>query len=1123
MTILGIKAKLLGATACILLGTVATAQDGFSIAINGDAVAGDPRPTSDVRRTDRALQQADVQVSFDGLDGTRRLALDVVGSQANFRAGDTITLQSEMNYPSFVTRGEVRFLDLDQGLTLVTVPIDTNGQTSVTVPKGDNIAMTYRVYDAAGRFDETALVPLAATTRRSNVEEGNSNLSRQRIPVSGGAVTVTGQNVSPGATITALGERVAADTSGGFVLQRILPVGTHGVDVRVQGAGQNVALERELTVPASQWFYVATVDLTYGARRTGDGDWQQFDSGRLAFFAQGRQANGVKITASANSQEGEIGDIFRRFDDRDPRDLFLRIDPADLYPTYGDDSAAEDRTPTSGNLFLRAERDGNFVQWGDFAADLNSDGYLRNERTLYGLSGFWASRDQTSNGDAVAEVYAYAAQPDQLPQRDVLRGTGGSVYFLERQDIARATETLSIQTRDASTGRVLSSRQLAPGTDYQINYFQGVVTLARPLQSSADSGLVVAAEGEGTNVVLVAQYEYTPQFGDVDGYSYGARLSGWITDQIGVGVSGMVDQTGLSDQTLLGVDLTARLTEQTFVRLEYAQSEGPGFGSTFSADGGLIFDSGPLAAGTGDALKVEAQAALSDIGIAANGQISLYFEDRSEGFSNLDTQVTSATGDETFWGVAADFALNDTTQLRLRYDDYDTQVGSFERTASIEVDTAINDKLSVSAGVESRDVLDSTDDGSRTDVAVRLRYALSDQTNVYGFAQKSLSHTGLDANDRVGLGGNVDFDNGWSLAAELSDGTDGVGAQLLASYADGLGNSRYAGYALDPSRTLSGVDLNGRDAGQFVVGARERVNDRVTAFGENTYDAFGNYQSLTSAYGLTFEPNSAFSTTVAFEIGRIRDAQDNDFDRNAVSVGTQYTTETIEAATRIEYRTEDGLRSGDSIQSGTLLLTTDLAYKIDEDQRLIFSADLAQTQTDESAILDGDYADLSFGYAYRPAEAGRLNLLARYRYLMDEFGQRLDGTDEQGPLQRSHVASVDLSYNASQNWTLGGKLGYRMSETAASEGDDFTQNDAWLAAASARYHLVNQWDALIELRSFNLVQAETSDLGVLVAGYRQMNQNVSLGVGYNFGQFSDDLTDLVQDDEGIFVNLVANF
>jgi hypothetical protein len=71
--------------------------------------------------------------------------------------------------------------------------------------------------------------------------------------------------------------------------------------------------------------------------------------------------------------------------------------------------------------------------------------------------------------------------------------------------------------------------------------------------------------------------------------------------------------------------------------------------------------------------------------------------------------------------------------------------------------------------------------------------------------------------------------------------------------------------------------------------------------------------------------------------------------------------------------------------------------------------------------------------------------------------------------------------------------------------------------------LVNDWDALIEFRNFGLVQADTDDFSVLAAGYKQINRNVSLGIGYNFGRFSDDLTDLVEDDEGAFINLVASF
>lgn len=1116
-----IFARLMGATALTMLAQGAVSQDGFSIAINGTQVAGDTRVVQQTRAIDLAIQQADVQVSFDGLGATPRLDLEVVGQPANGQ----VTVQSALNYPAYVTRGEVRLIDtsaIGGPRTVAVVPVAPNGAATLAVPAGE-IAVVHRVYDAQGRFDETKPQLLSAPNARARgVEDGIDSTAQRGIPVYGGAITVSGENVTPGAVVTALGERVATDRNGGFVLQRILPAGDYGVDVRVQGAGQNVALERDLTVPGSEFLYVATVDLTYGINNNEiDGD-STYDTGRVAFFVDGITDTGIKITASADSGEGRVRDIFRRFDDKDPRELLLRVDPRDLYPTFGDDSTIEDRTPTSGNVFLRVERDRNFAQWGDFSANLGGNSYVRNDRTLYGLSAGAASQGVTSHGAPRSEAYLYAAQPDQLPQRDVLQGTGGAVYFLERQDIARASETLSVQVRDGVTGRVISTETLVFGEDYDINYIQGVVTLRRPLQSGLEESLISGSAGNDNDVVLVAQYEYTPTIGDVDGFAYGGRAEGWLTDQFRVGVSGMIDQTGLEDQTLAGVDLTYRVSERTFVQLDYAESDGPGFGSLFSADGGLIFDSTAVADGTGEALKLTAQAALVDLGLGGEGTIAAYFEDRTEGFSSLDTQVTATTGDETFWGVSADVAPRDGLRVNAQYDDYENAVGDFEREARAEVIADITPQIAVSAGLEYLDRQNATETGTRTTAAARLTYGLSDDAEVFAFGRTTLDVDGLDDDDRFGVGGAVTFGQ-WELSAEVSDGTEGTGARILASYSDGNGGTRYAGYQLEPGRTLSGIDADGDDGGQFVAGGRTQINEDVAVFGENTYDIFGNARSLTSAYGLTYQPTDALSTTLAFEMGRVDDQGQNDFDRNALSVGLQYSDDRVEAQGRFEYRTEDGLRSGDDLRSETILFATDIAYKIDDDQRFVVSADLAQTDTDETDLLNGDYADVVLGYAYRPAVDDRLNVLARYRYLMDEFGQRVDGVDEQGPRQRSHVASLDATYALNQNWTIGGKLGYRMSETALTADSDFEENDAWLAVASARYHLVNDWDALIEFRNFGLVQAETNDFSVLAAGYKQINQNVSLGVGYNFGRFSDDLTDLVEDDQGAFINLVASF
>jgi hypothetical protein len=162
-------------------------------------------------------------------------------------------------------------------------------------------------------------------------------------------------------------------------------------------------------------------------------------------------------------------------------------------------------------------------------------------------------------------------------------------------------------------------------------------------------------------------------------------------------------------------------------------------------------------------------------------------------------------------------------------------------------------------------------------------------------------------------------------------------------------------------------------------------------------------------------------------------------------------------------------------------------------------------------------------YALRPILDERLNLLAKYQYVYDMYGQEIDGAVTRGPRQRSHVASIDADYDLSTRWTLGGKVGMRLSEAAAVEEEEFAKNDALLTVVNARYHLVHNWDVLLEGRSLVAEQAGTADLGAVVGAYRQFGEKVMLGGSYNFGRFSDDLTDMVRDDKGAEINLIAKF
>ena len=1138
----GTNRVILAGVSALALASAAAAQDdaGFSISINGETMAGDDSLRQEARRADEALARANVQVRFDGLGVKPRLNAELLNDRAP-RPGQTVRVKSEMNYPAFVTRAEMRVIDLGAPTgprLLQVVPVAPNGSAAFPLPEGDNLAVVHRVYDARGRFDETRPVPLRAKdaplTDRADPppEEGLDSAARRRIPVRGGAVTVSGTDVRPGARVATLGETVMPDEAGRFVVQRILPAGDHAVDVRVSGAGESTFVQRDISIPRSEWFYTALADLTFGYRDGGGaaaagGTYDRsYAIGRLAGYAKGKTGSGWTITARVDTGEDDLENLLRDLDEKDPYHLLMRMQRDRSYPTFGDDSTIEDGAPSDGKFYLKAERDGSHLLWGNYTATIQGSRYMRNERTLYGFQGVYRSPAQTAAGESRVSAEIYAASPDRLPGRDQFLGTGGSVYFLQRQDIGLGTETVSVQLRDRLTGRVVETRPLRYGVDYEINYIQGVVTLSAPLSGSAGGGTVITNPGGEYDVVLVVQYEYTPTATDVDGMSVGGRIEAWSGDRLRFGVTAMKETTDFADQTALGADIRYRLSDQSFIDLEYARTDGPGFGSSLSSDGGLIIDSSAGAGGTGSAWSVRGQLEFADLGLSMPGRVLAYWERRDAGFSTLDYQVTD---DEKLWGLALDVEPTDRLGFRLYADVLDSASGKEAREIGAELTWRASDRLTWDLGIERLDLAapggPADENGARTDMALRATITQSDVLKWYVYGQSTLERSGgLERNDRVGVGLSYRFAPNWTFDGEISDGSLGAAGQALLTYQSDGYDSRYFGYRLEPGRDFAGVDLVGRDRGQFVIGGKRRLSDRLDVYGENTYDLFGRHQSLTSSYGVEYRHTDYLSYSAGFEMGRIDDSVNGDFDRNALSLGLRYDNpEGLAARARLELRRDRGLTAGTIRDADAFLLTAQARYKIDESRRLIFNLEHSDTDSDQSSILDGEYTDISLGYAYRPVLDDRLNLLFQYRYLRDMVGQRIDGTDTVGPRQESHVLSLDADYDLNPQWTLGAKVGVRISESSPSEGVAFAQNDAWLGVVNLRYHLVHNWDILLEARHLQADQAGVSETSFLGAVYRQFGPNAKIGLGYNFGSFSDDLTDLTYDDKGVFLNVIAKF
>jgi hypothetical protein len=166
------------------------------------------------------------------------------------------------------------------------------------------------------------------------------------------------------------------------------------------------------------------------------------------------------------------------------------------------------------------------------------------------------------------------------------------------------------------------------------------------------------------------------------------------------------------------------------------------------------------------------------------------------------------------------------------------------------------------------------------------------------------------------------------------------------------------------------------------------------------------------------------------------------------------------------------------------------------------------------------------GFAYRPAAGDRFNMLAKYTYLYDLPGKdqvSVDGTTS-SPAQRSHIASIDASYDLIPQLTIGAKYGVRIGETRDRDpGSDWEDSQVHLGIIRADMHIVKAWDAVLEGRVMWSPTTDQKDFGAVAAIYRHFGDNVKVGIGWNFGQFSDDLRDLTQDDHGIFFNVVGRF
>ena len=1154
------------------------------ITVDGEPIDDPERTSADIQRcTDVAMKRADIRFGFDNMQSAPRLAVTaqpptITVARANNRSvlASSVHFRMYTNYSSFIDRAEIRVFEPGQSLEsepLDVIDIDLDGVAKWPPPVGkfrapvDELVYVLRAWGEDGNFDETLPQPLwivyadagsvrldeeplaQATDPALLADYGESELGVHNIGLGSGTVSVRGSGVPADHEVYVAGRQVPVDASGNFVAEEILPSGSHTVEVAVvdeQGAGELYL--RDLEFENNDWFYVGMADLTLSEGTAsgpidllqGENPAYDYDSnvdGRLAFFVNGKFGNHWKLTASADTSEGSVEDIFSNFMDKSPDALFRRIDPDYYYPTFGDDSTVQELAPSMGKFYVRLGRDDDYGQWGNFKV-----GYMNNElaqvdRGLYGANLHYQSDVTTAFGDRRFVVDAFAAEPGTVASREELRGTGGSLYFLQRQDVLEGSERVRIELRDKASGIVTGVRNLTPALDYDIDYLQGRILLAEPLASTAEDNLLVrSGANSGDEAYLVVRYEYTPGFDDMDALSTGGQGHYWFGDHVRLGLTANVNEENDAESSLNAVDLTLRMSAHSWLKLQQASSEGLVSLPQFSNDGGYEFagyDPADFVDAEAKADRVDISVGLEDIVEFSDGRLTLYAQDVEAGFSAPGLNTLSDTSN---FGGTLSLPVGSRVSLAAKYDRREQEIGIETQAAELNDGYMVNDHWEVSAGYRSDERIDNSvivpltqEQGERADAVVQVGYDSKAMWSGYLFAQDTLSTTGdRQENSRMGVGGSYRFTEKLRLDAEISDGDLGTGGRIGTNYVHSDHTSAYLNYALENERTdYSAPVTAGRGGGgNLVAGVKTRIGDSASVFLEERYQHTTTMTGLTHGTGISFAPTQKWSLGLTTDIGTLEDVQTGaETDRVAGGVQIGYAVDGLQLSSSVEYRRDDveQLDLG-TTERKTILYRNSFKYQANPSGRLLGKFNHSDSDSSLGTFYDGGFTEAVLGYAYRPVRHDRLNALVKYTYFYN-----VPTTDQLSLqnvaaefIQKSHIAAVDVTYDLTHNLTIGGKYAYRLGQVSLDrESPEFFENNASLYVLRGDYRFGKNWEVLVEGRMLEMPDLGERKTGALAAVSRYLGDHLKIGVGYNFTDFSDDLTDLSFDHSGVFLNLTG--
>lgn len=1061
-----------------------------------------------------------------------------------------VEFRSYCNYPDFLERWELvlfRGDDVDLVRPLAMLSGEHLGfvgshrwegamEPGAGLRVNQELLYVLRVYDAEGRMDETTPRALRLVSKAEMGEDGSavavpfgsSSLSSQNIPVRGSRVRIHGAELEPNAQVQVDGHPVLVDKEGKFSVERILPPGEHRFQVAGRRSdGEEWQQEAVVDVRGSYFFMVGLADLTVGENKVSGSmeplsvddhfDEEIFVDGRVAFYLKAKVKGKYLITAQLDTTEDELNNLWKNLTDEDPRNAFRHLDADRYYPVYGDDSTTIEDAPSQGQMYLRVEWDKSRVLWGNYHTGFTGNELAQYNRTLYGAQYQHRSLATTKYGDDRTQLDVFASEAQTALAHNRFAATGGSLYYLQHTRVVQGSEKLHVEVLARDSRLVVGNLTLERGRDYEIDELQGRIILYRPLSqvaAQAAPSIIKDQPLDGNDVFLLVDYEYEPQGFDPDNITRGVRGKLWAGDNVGVGATYVEEPRAGENYTLRGADVTWKLGRGTYIKGEYAETESTqASAGLFSDDGGLSFSDLSSATANesrqGEAKMIEARVNLGELTDGAtDATIGVWWKDRSSGFS---TARTDDGVDTTEYGAEVDWYP--TEALRVAGRAAVVERGDLRKrtTESLQVDYQVTENTRLGAEVRHESIAPAGGvEVEGTLLGLGIKQEITERVSVFGTVQATVDDDdGYQSNDLVSVGVTAPLTQRGDIRVEAVAGQRGEALRVGASWDIREDHELYGTLTLSPDGTE-----NSRDT--FTVGQRARVSNQLRVFTENQFTSDAVQTGMAHVFGLDFRPGPVWNVGLSVQSSELdRDSQD-DIDRDVISLSAGRLGALIRWNSKLEFRRDRGAADTDQ-----WLTTNTLDYKKNESWSFLGKASLSWTEDQNTDRNDARFVETSVGVAFRPIYHDRLNVLGRYTFLYDL------PAPEQLPLrtdQRMHVLSVEALYDFTARWALGGKVAVKQGEQRLerNEGKWF-ETRADLAVLRVRFHMVREWDALAEYRWLHVGEAETLRQGILLGVYRQIHEQLKLGVGYNFTDFDDDLTRLDYQSSGWFLNLIGKY